>query len=515
MNTSERQADFVRFINEPATFLRGLGHLRDTQPSVLLSLLLLAALPARAGGPPLFATTAQTNSPMGSYGAPNPPLTDTVAGLPSRAAARPYRPSGWSSYNDCRGDIGVDIPPTNVGNYYQAYITNLAAVWLTNGMYAAGFKTIWLDDGWQALDRDENGNLQANPDTLTNGGVQGLTAVLHDLGYRVILYTAYAPTNATTCCGFPATSDATLQPDLSLFATWGIDGIEFDACGGSDATSVSGGMVNDPHYTYTRHEFASIDNALATVTPAHTFWIFLVLPVWPPPPETPFHCNACNAWGAPGASGFPDIVDHLVGDFRFIQAYASSWDSDSFVIYGEAMGESAYYFPPQLTQAGMTMCALAGSMMRTSGGLSPLSPAYANLYGIPSLAPYYTNQEITPLISDPYAKCGREVFTNNWQEVFVRPLGYANSGTNLVGIYNGTRWNQTITLTWSMLGVPEGETLSFRDLWAGTNFVFDNTNLTVSVAGHTIMLFKEWPSFSPPASTPTPAAPNPGQQQQR
>ena len=448
------------------------------------------AFPNGTPGGSAYALLAGADNQGRSYGAPNPPSTGAVAGPPLPPAARPYRPNGWSSYNDYQGDIGFDIPPTNVGNYYQAYITNLAAVWLTNGMYAAGFRTFWLDDGWQALDRDDHGNLQANPLTMTNGGVQGLTAVLHHLGYRVILYTAYAPSNAITCSGFPGTTDATLQQDLNLFATWDIDGIEFDACSGSDAISSSGGTVNDPYYTYTRHEFASIDHALANVTPAHTFWTLEVLPVWPPPPDTPFHCNACGAWGAPGAWGFPDSVDHIVGDFRFIERYASAWDNENFVIYGEAMGESTYYFPPQFNQPGMTMCALAGSMMRTSGGLD-------------GLYQYFTNQEITPLISDPYAKCGREVFTNNLQEVFVRPLGHANSGTNLVGIYNGARTNQTITLTWSMLGVPEGETLSFRDLWAGTNFVYDNTNLTVSVAGKTIMLFKEWPSFGQPPLQPS------------
>jgi hypothetical protein len=126
-------------------------------------------------------------------------------------------------------------------------------------------------------------------------------------------------------------------------------------------------------------------------------------------------------------------------------------------------------------------------MMRTSGGLG-------------SYAQYYTNLEITPLISDPYAKCGQEVANTNLYQIFVRPLGFGGSGTNLVGIYNAASTNQSITLTWSMLGADAGQPLSFRDLWAGTNFPYStSTNLTVSVAPAYILLLKSWPTFGPTA----------------
>jgi hypothetical protein len=406
-----------------------------------------------------------------------------AAGNPWAPLQTPYRPNCWCSFNDWRGDL-----PFSTGNYNQSYITNLAAVWLTNGMYAAGFKTIWLDDGWQAATRDGGGNLTWNPLTLTNGGIPALTATLHRMGYQVVLYTSYGPATSTTCNFFPGTTDATMQQDLNRFASWNVDGLMFDACLGSDASG-SLGMGGDPTYSYTRHEFASISNALANVSPAHSFWVHLTIAVWPPPPETPFYCNSCGAWGAPGAGGYPDTLDHIVQDLVFIQPYARFWDSPNFMMFGEAMGEGAYYFDAATARFQMTMCALAGSMMRTSGGLDAAG-----------LALYYTNLEVTPLISDPYAKCGQEVSNTNLAQIFVRPLGFEGSGTNLVGLYNAASTNQSITVTWGMLGADAGQPLSFRDLWAGTNFPHPiSASLTVSVAPTNIMLLKCWPAFGPTA----------------
>ncbi len=399
-----------------------------------------------------------------------------------------YRPNGFTTFNDYRG-----APPDNMGNYYQGYITNLAATWLTNGMFAAGFQTVWLDDGWQAAGRDGSGNLTWNPSTMTNGGIPILVATLHNWGYKVIIYSAYGPLTARTCQGYPGTTDATMQQDLNLFATWNLDGICFDACGGSDITSCAGGLVNDPDYSYTRHEFSTLSNALANVAPAHSFWTYLVIPVWPTPPETPLMCNACSGWGAPGASGYPDTVSNVVASFDFIQPYASTQNSSNFVQYIETAGEFAYYFGQVLTKVGMSMCALSGSFMRTSGNLG-------------SLANWYTNQEVSLLIDDPYAKCGRLVASNDVVQIFVRPLGFEGSGTNLVGVYNGAATNQLIVLTWDLVGAAPGQQLAFRDLWAGTNFPNSNTNLTVSVEPANILLLKMTAPDSPPSIAAQPQA---------
>ncbi len=388
-----------------------------------------------------------------------------------------YRPNGFLTFNDLRG-----LPPDDMGNYYQGFLTNLAAAWIADGTYAAGFQTFWLDDGWQAVHRDADGNLTWNALTLTNGGIPGLVSTLHGLGYKAILYTAYAPTNSRTCWGYAGTDDAHLQQDMNLFAAWGVDGLMFDACRGA--------IFNDSTYNSVRHEFQSISNALANVSPPHKFWTYIVIPVWPPPPETPFFCDACNAWGAPSGGYAQDSAD-LLADFRYVEPYASAWNGANFVIYGEGYAEGCYAYSSTEIKVMVSLCALSGSMMRLSSGIDPR---------------YTTNVEVVSLISDPYGRGGRRVYTNCLQEVFVRPLGFDCSGTNLVGVYNGAATNQLIVLTWDLVGAAPGQQLAFRDLWAGTNFPNSNTNLTVSVGPTDILLLKVTAPDSPPSIAAQPQA---------
>jgi hypothetical protein len=321
-----------------------------------------------------------------------------------------------------------------------------------------------------------------------SNGIPALTAYLHELGYKVIIYTAYGPSSATTCGGFPGTTDFTIQRDFNTFAAWDVDGVMMDACRGSNSTNDGGGMLNDddPPYAYARHELASLERALANVSPPHSFYMIPTIPVWPPPPEYPLYAQMGNSWGA-YPWGYPTItptfddLEAAVAPLRFISTNALLWDCADYVQFGESMGEGCFVYDANLARAQLSMCAMACSPMRTSGGLDAGGQFF-----------YYTNQNVISLICDPYAKCGTEIYSNNNLEVFARPIGYTGSGTNLLAFYNSGSTAQTFTLTNSVFGARANATLSWMDLWAGTNLTFINTNFTLRVQATSIMLFKEW-----------------------
>ncbi len=422
-------------------------------------------------------------------------LPQSANTIPWLTATPTYRPSCWCSFNDWDG-----TPPYDMGNYYYGYITNLAINWHSNGMYAAGYQTIWLDDGWQALARDQYGDLTWNAATFTNGGVPVLTAFLHNLGYKVIIYTAYG-TNLTagathTCLGFPGTTPLTVNQDFQTFANWNVDGVMVDACIGSDDTSNAGGLVNDPTYAYTRQEFTNIANAISAVNPPHQFFMLPVIAVWPPPPETPLYFNMANGWGAtPG--GYVDTLltpyqqlEPIVASFRFVATNSAAWDSANFFIFAEGASEGGWNYTAIPTKAMISMSAMACSPMRVSGNMgNGIGSFQGGVY------PYYTNLNVTPLIQDPYAKCGTEVYSNNYVEIFMRPIGYTGSGTNLIAVYNSGSSPVNFPLTWDKIGIAPGSTLSFQDLWANTNITFINTNYTIPMLATNLMLFKEWASY--------------------
>ena len=402
--------------------------------------------------------------------------TNLPAWAPSAISAD--RRNCWLSFNDW------------VGNYNYGYITNLAVQWRTNGMQSAGFDTFQLDDGWQASMRDGSGNLQANPTTMTNGGIPALVTYLHGLGYKVTIYTSYAPSNAMTCLNNPGTSDATAQQDINLFASWGVDGIMFDSCGGS--------TWNDLTYAYSRHEFQTLSNAFANVSPTHTFWRFIICPEWPLPPETGSFSDQVNMWGSPGSSGYltPGGETDIVNTLEFMIPIATQMDNSHFGVYGEAIGSFTYHMDDAVYKFGMTACAIASSPMRIAG-----------LY--PWQYQYFTNSELNAIVRDSYTKPGTRIVSNGFWGVWSKPIGWVNSGTNYLALINTTTNSQSYTVSAAALGWTPGNMVSIRDLWAHTNLLYV-TNATFTVPGTNCAALLVWKSFPPSAGwdDPTPITTN-------
>jgi len=96
----------------------------------------------------------------------------------------------------------------------------------TNGLLAAGWNFIWIDDSWPSLTRDDGGNLVADPVRFPFG-MPALVTYLHGLGFKVGIYSSFG---GITCLGFPGSDQGHLPKDAQLFASWGIDGLKLDAC---------------------------------------------------------------------------------------------------------------------------------------------------------------------------------------------------------------------------------------------------------------------------------------------
>ena len=63
----------------------------------------------------------------------------------------PTPPMGWNSWNTF--EVKID----------EKLIKETAEALIANGMLAAGYNTIVIDDGWEAMERDAQGNLIPDP----------------------------------------------------------------------------------------------------------------------------------------------------------------------------------------------------------------------------------------------------------------------------------------------------------------------------------------------------------------
>lgn len=122
-------------------------------------------------------------------------------------------PMGWNSWNTFATDINEDL------------VKGIADTFERDGYKEAGYEYIVLDDGWMSMERDENGNLVADPEKFP-GGMKALVDYVHSKGLKFGLYNC---AGTKTCAGYPGSRGYEYQ-DAQLYASWGVDYLKYDWC---------------------------------------------------------------------------------------------------------------------------------------------------------------------------------------------------------------------------------------------------------------------------------------------
>lgn len=122
-------------------------------------------------------------------------------------------PLGWNSWNTFATDINEDL------------VKGIADSFVKDGYKEAGYEYIVLDDGWMSRERDENGNLVADPKKFPSG-MKALADYIHSKGLKFGLYNCAGD---KTCAGYPGSRGYEYQ-DARLYASWGVDYLKYDWC---------------------------------------------------------------------------------------------------------------------------------------------------------------------------------------------------------------------------------------------------------------------------------------------
>jgi alpha-galactosidase len=118
-------------------------------------------------------------------------------------------------------------------NINAQILKETADAMVSNGLKDAGFTFFNLDDGW-AINRTADGVLVADPKLFPpsaegkNDGIKIVADYIHQRGLQFGIYTARG---STTCLGRPG-SDSHEQLDADTWASWGVDYLKEDSCGG-------------------------------------------------------------------------------------------------------------------------------------------------------------------------------------------------------------------------------------------------------------------------------------------
>jgi len=122
-------------------------------------------------------------------------------------------PMGWNSWNTFQTNIDEPLLKGMVDTY------------VSSGMKDAGYQYFVLDDGWMSMERDNDGNLVADPKKFPNG-MKEFADYVHSKGLKFGIYNC---AGTKTCAGYPGTRGFEYQ-DARLYASWGVDYLKFDWC---------------------------------------------------------------------------------------------------------------------------------------------------------------------------------------------------------------------------------------------------------------------------------------------
>ncbi|MGH6653716.1 MAG: glycoside hydrolase family 27 protein, partial [Actinocrinis sp.] len=110
-------------------------------------------------------------------------------------------------------------------NVSESLIKSTALAMHNDGMQAAGYQYVNIDDCWMTSSRNSAGRLVPDPNKFPDG-ISGTAAYVHSLGLKLGIY---EDAGTATCAGYPG-SLGHESADAQSFASWGVDYLKYDNC---------------------------------------------------------------------------------------------------------------------------------------------------------------------------------------------------------------------------------------------------------------------------------------------
>src|SRR5438874_2550152 len=329
-------------------------------------------------------------------------------------------PMGWNSWNKFASRVD------------DATVRSIADAMASNGMKAAGYRYINIDDTWEA-GRDAQGNIQTNkkfPD------MKALADYVHSKGLKLGIYSSPGP---NTCAGYEG-SYAHEEQDAKTYAGWGIDYLKYDWCGVRNL--------------YTDQEMQAVYQKMGDALRASGRPIVYSL--------CQYGRNDVWKWG-------PDVGGNLwrtTGDIR------DTWDSMTNIGFNQdqlaAFAAPGHWNDPDMLEignGGMTDTEYRTHMSLWSMLAAPLIAGNDLRDMTPAIHDILTNKEVIAIDQDPAGKQATRISKSGDQEIWIRPL---SGGAQAVALFNRTKDDAKMTLKWSDLGITS-KPKRVRDLWAHSN----------------------------------------------
>jgi alpha-galactosidase len=401
-----------------------------------------------------------------------------VAGLPAVLVATGSAPASAL-------DNGFARTPPMGFNDWNAFGCNVSASLIeqtalamhTDGMQAAGYNYVNIDDCWLAHSRAPDGQLQANPATFPQG-IKAVADYVHSLGLRLGIY---EDAGTATCAGFPGSYGHYAQ-DAKTFASWDVDYLKLDWCNVPFQD-----FPGEAHQQVAQALYTNMRDALAAA-------------------GRPIVFSMCNGW------------DSSVQPQTWAQPVANMWRttndiSDSFGSMLSNFSQNAQYWQDarpgawndpdmlEVGNGGMTTTEYRAEFSLWAEMAAPLI-AGTNIPNMTATTrSIYENRAVIAVDQDPLGKQGVPVVDGtNGMWVLTKPLA---NGDRAVVLFNSTNAPQAVSTTAAQAGFTAPahgrQVYLLTDLWTGKRYETAGT-IAATVPAHGAVMYRVHPTTQPYAA---------------
>ncbi len=362
-------------------------------------------------------------------------------------------PMGFNTWNTFGPDINEQM------------VLEMADVIAEQGYRDAGYKYVVIDDCWSLRERDENGNLVADPEKFPHG-MKYVGDYIHSKGLKFGMYSC---AGTRTCAGYPASFDHEFQ-DARTFASWGVDFLKYDFC-------------YFPSFANCQHRYLQMAQALRATGRDILF-------------------SACN-WGVQepwswmrsvGAHMYRstgDIVDNFASTSHIMASQMNNFnanasgcfnDMDMLTIGMAGQGfvgrEDCNSYTEYETQFAFWCFTAAPLMM--GADLRKVSDEYRAML---------QHKELIRLNQDPECRPPYRVREQDGAHILVRHLA---NGEFAVGVFNLHSTARQVEITFAELGVPanSGVKLALTDVITGEEHAPKRDDFIASLEGHGCKVYR-------------------------
>jgi alpha-galactosidase len=347
-------------------------------------------------------------------------------------------------------------------NVSESLIESTALAMHNDGMQAAGYQYVNIDDCWLQSSRDASGNLQ--PDyTKFPDGISGTAAYVHSLGLKLGIY---EDAGTATCAGYPG-SLGHEQQDANSFASWGVDYLKYDNCN-------NGGISAQTRYTAMRDALANTGRQ-----------ILFSLCDWGEQAVWNWGASVGNSWRTTGdiSASFSSMLNIFHTNVALAgRAAPGGWNDPDMLEVGNGMTATE-------DRSEFSLWAEMAAPLISGTNIASASSTTLSIL---------TNKAVVAVDQDSLGKQGTEVSTSHGLDVLAKPLA---DGDVSVALFNETGSTATISTTAAAIGKSGASSYALTDLWSGAQTSTTGA-ISASVPSHgTVMYLVHGGNTGPAASS--------------